>query len=189
MTVTKTMSQPLRILGFAGSLREFSYSRVILDAIAEMFPGGTKFDTIAVDAMPPYNEDLEHSAVPASVVDGRAMVRASDAILIVTPEFNHGLPGVLKNTLDWLSRPAFESCFVGKPVLFATISPGALGGVRAQHQLRETLASMLCKLIPVPEIAITYVGSKITDGRLTDVGTRNHIQMVLDRFMRDSQTA
>jgi chromate reductase len=112
-------------------------------------------------------------------------VAASDALLIVTPEFNHGLPGVLKNTLDWLSRPAFDSSLTGKPVMFATLSPGALGGVRAQSQMRETLASMLCQLVPLPEIAITHVGEKIAGDRLVDEATLKHAGGVLARFLEN----
>jgi chromate reductase len=104
---------------------------------------------------------------------------------MVTPEFNHGLPGVLKNTLDWLSRPAFSSCMMGKPVFFITLSPGALGGVRAQYQMRETLASMLCRLVALPEIAITQVGVKVEDGALKDSATLSFIEKNLVRFLSD----
>ena len=177
------MSHTLRITGLAGSLRSASYSRVVLETIAEMLPDGAKFEAIDIGSLPHYNEDLERAVLPDTVAYGREMVAASDAVLIVTPEFNHGIPGVLKNTLDWLSRPAFESCLIAKPVLFATLSPGALGGVRAQSQLRETLASMLCKLAPLQEIAITHVGGKIVHDRLVDAPTLKHIQSVLQRFL------
>jgi chromate reductase len=176
------MTQTLRIIGIAGSLRSASYSRIVLESIADLLPPAIRFDTLDIGALPHYNEDLEQ-ALPESVATGRARVAASDAVIIASPEFNHGLPGVLKNTLDWLSRPAFDSCLVNKPVLFATLSPGALGGVRAQSPMRETLASMLCRLVPLPEIAITHVRDKIADGRLVDAATRKHVSGVLDRFL------
>ena len=177
------MSQTLRITGLVGSLRAASYSRAVLETIAEMLPDETKFEAIDIGSLPHYNEDLEKDALPDPVACGREMVAASDAVLIVTPEFNHGIPGVPKNTLDWLSRPAFDSCLIDKPVLFVTLSPGALGGVRAQHQLRETLASMLCRLTPLPEIVITHIGGKIAQDRLVDAPTLKHIQSILQRFL------
>lgn len=177
------MSRPLRITGIAGSLRSASYSRIVLQSLADLLPPGTEFSTIDIGALPAYNEDCEKTALPDAVHDSRALVAASDALLIVTPEFNHGLPGVLKNTLDWLSRPAFSSCALDKPVFFATVSPGALGGVRAQAQLRETLSSMLCRLVPLPEIAITHVADKILDGTLADPATLKFAGTMLDRFL------
>jgi chromate reductase len=177
------MAHPLRITGMAGSLRSASYSRTVLRSIADLLPAGSRFDSLDIGTLPLYNEDIERSVLPAPVSAGRAMVAASDAVIIVTPEFNHGLPGVLKNALDWLSRPAFNSCFFDKPVMFATVSPGALGGVRTQHQLRETLSSMLCRLMPLPEIAVPHVGDKIVDGRLTEEMTLKHVRSVLGHFL------
>lgn len=177
------MTKPLTITGIAGSLRSASYSRTVLQSIAALLPAGTRFDTIDIGTLPHYNEDLDKTAVPEAVARSRAQVAASDAVIIVTPEFNHGLPGVLKNTLDWLSRPAFKSCFIHKPVMFATISPGALGGVRTQSNLREALASMLCRLVPLPEIAVTHVGAKVAEARLTDEPTLTHINQVLETFL------
>jgi chromate reductase len=179
------MTQTLTVTGIVGSLRSTSYSRQVLHSIAALLPAGTRFETLDIGALPHYNEDLDNDAVPDAVAQSRAQVTASDALIIVTPEFNHGLPGVLKNTLDWLSRPAFQSCFIRKPVMFATISPGALGGVRTQSQLRETLASMLCRLVPLPEIAVTHVGAKITDDRLTDAPTLQHVSRVLEMFLAE----
>lgn len=177
------MTRPLTVTGLAGSLRAASHSRSLLTEMVSMLPPGTNYEAIDIGALPHYNEDLE-AELPASVTAARARVASSDAVLIVTPEFNHGVPGVLKNTLDWLSRPAFTSCFQGKPVLFATHSPGALGGVRAQYQMRETLASMLCQLVPLPEIAVTHVAQKLDGERLVDAPTRAHIAKSLAHFFK-----
>jgi chromate reductase len=177
------MTSSLKIVGIAGSLRSASYSQIVLQSMVRMLPEGTEVEPIDIGSLPHYNEDIEREALPKTVASARALVAASNAVMIVTPEFNHGLPGVLKNTFDWLSRPAFTGCMLGKPVFFVTLSPGALGGVRAQYQLRETLASMLCRLVPLPEIAITQVGTKIENGELTDPTTRSFMEKALRQFL------
>jgi len=177
------MTKSLRIVGMAGSLRNDSYSKIVLNSLVEMLPKGAEFASLEIGALPFYNQDLDLPVGPADVHQARDLVANADAVLIVVPEFNHGLPGVLKNALDWLSRPAFTSSMVGKPLMFVTLSPGALGGVRAQYQLRETLASMLCKLDPLPEVAITFVGQKVSEGRLTDESTRLFVQKTLNQFL------
>jgi chromate reductase len=177
------MATPLKFVGIAGSLRTASYSRTVLKSIAELLPAQAHFSTVDIGQLPHYNEDLDVTEAPDAVAIARSQVAASDAIIVVTPEFNHGLPGVLKNTLDWLSRPAFDSCFIGKPVFFVTLSPGALGGVRAQYQLRETLSSMLCQLVPMPEVAITYVADKAPGGRLSDVTTLRYLTARIEQFV------
>lgn len=180
------MNQPLRIVGIAGSLRSQSYSRLLLRAIAGRFPTPIRYCEIDIGGLPFYNEDLDRADASEPIREARQLVAAADAVIMVTPEFNHGIPGVLKNTLDWLSRPAFASCFLHKPVMFATISPGALGGVRAQYQLRETLSSMLCQLYPLVEIAVTHVGNKLDGETLTDQATIAHIDMVLASFLKQA---
>lgn len=173
----------MKITGIAGSLRVGSHSRALLAEISALLPEGTDYQTLDIGAFPHYDEDLDHSGAPQSVISAKARIAASQGVLIVTPEFNHGLPGVLKNALDWLSRPVFGSVFAGKTVLFATQSPGALGGVRAQYQLRETLASMLADLVPYPEIAVTFVEKKLVGGKLVDEPTRAHIAKGVARFV------
>lgn len=181
------MSHPLSIVGICGSLRAESYSRLLLRTMAELLPAGSHFHEVDIGELPHYNADHDGIAAPDVVTKTRQAIERAHAVIIVTPEFNHGLPGVLKNALDWLSRPAFASCFVGKPVMFATASPGALGGVRAQHQLRETLSAMLCRLYPLMEIALTHIHRKFDGGRLADEATIDHIRMVLDSFLEQAQ--
>ena len=177
------MNNTLHIVGICGSLRADSHSRALLRAMAELLPANATYREIDIGALPHYNEDLDSETPLQAVAHARQWVGAADAVLIVTPEFNHGLPGVLKNTLDWLSRPAFASCMIQKPVLFATLSPGALGGVRAQYQLRETLSSMLCQLFPLREIAIPYVDRKFDGARCTDEATLSHMRKALHSFL------
>ncbi|GAB3683608.1 NADPH-dependent FMN reductase [Salinisphaera aquimarina] len=178
------MAQSLRIVGIAGSLRAQSCSRAVLDTLAERFQGDAEFTILDIGAMPHYNQDHDGNAhTPTAVADGREQVAQADAVIIVTPEYNHGLPGVLKNALDWLSRPAFTSCFCDKPVFFITVAPGVLGGVRAQHQMRETMSSMLCRLFPLPEVAITQVKNKIENHRLVDPAALEFTDTAMTRFL------
>jgi chromate reductase len=163
------MKTSLKFVGLSGSLRQTSYSSAVLDTIGEQLRSqGHGLDLLNIGDYPHYNQDVEQS----------------DGIVIVAPEFNHGIPGVLKNTLDWLSRPAFASCFQGKPAFFCTISPGALGGVRAQYQLRETLSSMLCEVVPMPEIVIPHVNKKVENGIFTDKPTIDFISASIGRVIR-----
>lgn len=177
------MSPSLKIVGIAGSIRAKSYSHIVLKSIEKLLPEGSIFSSVNIGDLPHYNEDIEQIELPASVSSARSRIEENDAVIIVTPEFNHGLPGVLKNTLDWLSRPAFKSCMQDKPVLFATHSPSALGGVRAQHQLLATLSSMLCRLAPMPEIVITNIGSKVFEGQISDVATLDFLAAQIKRFL------
>lgn len=169
------MSSALHVAGIAGSLRRGSHSRAVLAAIRDMLPAGSRFSEIDPGAIPHYSVDLDTDTPPEPVRAARQTVASADLLLLVVPEYNHGIPGVLKNTLDWLSRPAFSSCAQGRTVMFVTLSEGALGGVRAQSQLRETLASMLCVLPPMREIAITGVGHKLDGDTITDPATAGFI--------------
>jgi chromate reductase len=175
----------MKIVGMAGSLRDGSYAKMILSTLFALAPDDAECEVLDVGVLPHYNHDFEGGVLPDSVQLARQSVSNADAVFIVTPEFNHSVPGVLKNALDWLSRPAFASCMAGKPVFFCTFSPGALGGVRAQSHLRETLASMLCRLIPLPEIAVTFVQNKVDGKVLTDETTIRFIEQTLSRFYRN----
>ncbi len=177
------MTNKLKFTGLAGSLRTESYSLALLRSIGRLSGDDTEMNIIDIADFPLYNQDLEKNNLPLTVTGARESVAESDAVIIVTPEFNHGIPGVLKNALDWLSRPAFNNHMVGKSVFFITQSPGALGGVRAQYQLRETLSAMLCNMIPLPEIAVSNVSDKVSDGILTDERTLSYIKTQLDMFI------
>lgn len=176
---------PLIFVGIAGSLRRGSHSRALLDSIAEMLPAGSRLDVLDIGALPHYDADLEAHALPPSVSAARAQVAQAHGVVLTLPEYNHGMPGVLKNALDWLSRPVRASCMQGKPVFVATQSEGALGGVRAQHAARETLSSMLCRLPPMAEIAVTFAGEKIRDGRLADTSTQAFVRARLEEFLSE----
>ena len=162
------MSTPFRLAGISGSLRTNSYSATILEALAEAIAPRATVEFIDIGGLPHHNQDMEAQGLPEAVLGFRAQIGEADAVLIVSSEYNHGIPGVLKNALDWGSRPVFRSAFKGKPILIVTSSPAFTGGVRAQYQLRETLFSMLARPVPVAEIVIGQVHTKIVDGRFVD---------------------
>jgi chromate reductase len=162
--------QTVKIIGISGSLRKVSFSTALLKILAEKAAPAIDLQVITLENIPVYNEDLDtQPGIPA--VDAlKRTVAASDGVLISTPEYNHGIPGVLKNTLDWLSRPVFESCFKDKPVSIISSSMAFTGGVRAQYQLRETLISMHAHLVMGPEVVVGGVHRNFSDETYTDQG-------------------
>src|SRR2546421_8383271 len=127
------MPEPLKILGIAGSLRKTSYNKGALRAAQQLCPEGTKIEVFELDGIPPFNQDDEGKP-PARVSELKAKIRAADAVLLVTPEYNYGIPGVLKNAIDWASRPYGDSAWNGKPVAIMSAAMSMGGGVRAQYQ-------------------------------------------------------
>lgn len=173
----------LNIACMHSGMRRHSHSQAVLESVLTLLPTSVQTTTLNIGDFPYYNEDIERDSLPESILHARQIIAPADAIIIVTSEFNHGVPGVLKNALDWLSRPVRASCMANKAVFFLSQSTGALGGVRAQYQLRETLSSMLCKLVPLPEMVIPAVAGKIQHGRLTDETTRQFIAAQLAVFL------
>ena len=159
------------ILGVSGSLRASSFSTAILRALSQEEHLGVNLTVKTLEDIPLYNEDFDTDPLLTPIAQLRKEVQASDGIVIATPEYNHGMPGVLKNALDWASRPAFASCFRGKPVLIITSASGGTGGVRAQYQLRETLVSMLAHVVSGREILLPGVENRIRDNKFTDADT------------------
>lgn len=160
-----------KVLALSGSLRTASFSTAILRALSHEQNLGITLTVKTLEDIPLYNEDRDTDPPLTSIAELRKVVQASDGIVIATPEYNHGMPGMLKNALDWASRPAFASCFRGKPVLIITSASGSTGGVRAQYQLRETLVSMLAHVVPGREIVLSGVENRIRDNRFTDADT------------------
>ena len=143
------MSLPLRILGFAGSLRAGSYNRALLAAARELMPEGVAFDVFDLAPLPLYNTDLDtYAARPEAVVQFKAAITDADALLIATPEYNHNIPGVLQNAIDWASRPAFNSPLAGKPVGIMGAATGSVGTARAQEVLKVVLLAVLAHVFP-----------------------------------------
>src|SRR5215813_1958531 len=130
------MTRPIRILGIAGSLRRGSYNRAALRAATELAPKGATVETFELDGIPPFNQDEEQNP-PAKVTELKRRIREANAILFVTPEYNWSVSGVLKNAIDWASRPRGDSAWNGKPVAIMGASTGAIGTARAQNHLRQ----------------------------------------------------
>ena len=173
------MSNSITILGIAGSLRKASYNRAALCAAQKLAPPDTHLDIFELDGIPPFSEDLE-SNPPAKVVELKAKIRGADAILISTPEYNYSIPGVLKNAIDWASRPYGDSAWDGKPVGIMGASPGTLGTARAQYHLRQVFVFLNMFPLNKPEVMIAQAPKKFDDqGNLTDESTREHIQKLV----------
>ena len=162
------MSSLHRLLGISGSLRANSFSAAILEALAEATAIDAVFDYADIGSMPHFNQDLYVQPLPPPVQHFRDQIASADGIVIVSSEYNHGIPGTLKNALDWASRPHNGSPLRDKPVLIVTSSPGVTGGVRAQYQIRETVISALARPLNTPEIVVGHVATKIVDGKFHD---------------------
>jgi chromate reductase, NAD(P)H dehydrogenase (quinone) len=164
---------PLSVLGLAGSLRAGSYNRTLLEAAGEVAPSGLRLVVHDLADLPLYNGDLDTEDLrPEPVVRLKAAVAEADALLIATPEYNHGVPGVLHNALDWASRPARRSPLAGKPVGVMGASSGVVGTARAQEQLKLLLLSTLALPLPYPGVLVGRAAEKFEGGRLTDEPTR-----------------
>jgi len=161
----------IRLAGISGSLRQASSNTAILQTLQASLPEGVELTLLPLDSIPLYNQDFDGPQLPEVVRQFKAAIDASDGVVLCSPEYNFGMSGVLKNALDWASRPAFASPLKGKPVLVMTSSPAFTGGVRAQSQLRETLGGTLSRVIARPPVVIGGVHGKIQDGRLTDAAS------------------
>jgi chromate reductase len=179
------MSTRYHLLGISGSLRAAAFSTAILTAVADMAASIAHFDRADIGALPHFNQDLYIEPLPAGVLHFRAQMVAADGLVICSPEYNHGVPGVLKNALDWASRPHNASPLKAKPTLVITSSPAFTGGVRAQHQIRETLVSALARPVNHAEIVVGGVGAKIIDGRFSDAATLEFAKSGLARMFEE----
>ncbi len=171
---------PIRLLGISGSLRRQSYCTAILRTLGQTIAGSATLEIFDLSSIPSYNEDEEGERLPHAVLNLRQAVEKCDGVVLASPEFNHGMPGVLKNALDWASRPAYRSPFSRKPCLVLTASPAFTGGVRAQSQIAETLDAMLAHVVAVPQVVIASVHEKVADGRLTDPASLQFLAVAID---------
>jgi chromate reductase len=174
------MDKNVHILGFAGSLRKQSYNRSLLSAATEMVPGDATLEVFDLEGIPPFNQDLEQEP-PERVKEFKAKIRAADAILIVTPEYNYSIPGVLKNAIDWASRPYGDNALEGKPVAVMGASPGMTGTARAQYHLRQTFVFLNMYPLNRPEVMVPSANEKIDEnGKVKDEKTRKKIRELLE---------
>jgi chromate reductase len=173
------MSEELRILGIAGSIRKKSFNRAALRAAVQLAPEGMKIEVFDLEGIPPFNADLE-GEMPAIVTQFKEKIRSSDAILICTPEYNYSVPGVLKNAIDWASRPPGDNAWNAKPVAIMGASTGRFGTARAQYHLRQSLVYLNMYVLNRPEVMISEAAKKFdAEGNLTDEETRKRIVELL----------
>jgi chromate reductase len=177
------MEKIVNILGFAGSLRKDSYNKALLRAALELVPKDARLEIFDLDGIPPFNQDLENQ--PAErVKEFKAKIRAADAILIATPEYNYSIPGVLKNAIDCASRPYGDNAFEHKPVAIMGASVGMGGSMRAQYHLRQCFVFLTCFALNQPEVMVSFAQEKIDkEGKLTDQKTREKIRELLESLV------
>ncbi|MGO9274466.1 MAG: NADPH-dependent FMN reductase [Terriglobia bacterium] len=175
------MNSPLTILGIPGSLRRASYNRAALRAAQELVPEDARIEIFELDGIPPFNQD-EEAQPPARVSLFKARIRAADAILFVTPEYNYSIPGVQKNAIDWASYG--DNSWAGKPVAVMGASRGAQGTARAQYHLRQVFVYLNMLPINKPEVMIADASHRFDpQGKLTDENTRKHIRGLVESLM------
>jgi chromate reductase len=176
------MSATRDVAVFIGSLRKDSINRKVADALAALAPPALKLDIVGIGQLPLYNQD-DDASPPAAWTAFRTRVKAADAVLFVTPEYNRSVPGALKNALDVGSRPYGQSAWNGKPGAIVSASPGGIGGFGANHHLRQSLVFLNVPAMQQPE---AYIGGadKLfdADGKLTGEGTRKFLQSFMQAF-------
>jgi chromate reductase, NAD(P)H dehydrogenase (quinone) len=173
------MNGSVRILGIPGSLRKASFNRAALRAAGELLPPDASLEIFDLEGIPPFSEDDERS-LPPRVAELKARIREADAILIATPEYNYSVPGVLKNAIDWASRPYGDNAWEGKPVAIMGASVGATGTARAQYHLRQTFVFLNMHPLNRPEVMISNAAQRFdADGRLVDPTSRNRVERLL----------
>ena len=180
--MTTAPDDTLHILALLGSLRRGSYNRLLFEAAVELAPAGMTFTEADLRALPLYDDDLRREqGYPVPAQELRAAIAAADALLIVSPEYNHAVPGVLQNAIDWASR-APDQPFKGKPVAIMGASTGRLGTVRMQHGLRATLESLEAHALLKPEVMVTFARDMFDEERLSDESTRRHVAAQMAAF-------
>lgn len=174
------MASTVHVLGIAGSLRQRSMNAAALQTAKELAPEGMTIDIFNLSSIPLYNEDVREQGFPPAVEELRRKIREADALLIATPEYNYSVPGVLKNAIDWASRPP-EQPFEGKPIAIFGASPAFTGTARAQYHLRQMFIYLNGLILNRPEVFITVAHTKFDNElRLTDETTRTQLRGLLD---------
>jgi chromate reductase, NAD(P)H dehydrogenase (quinone) len=177
------MEIKIKILGFAGSLRVGSYNKALLRAATALLPDNATLEIFDVNDIPPFNQDLEMD-MPPKVKEFKSKIREADAIVIATPEYNYSVPGVLKNAIDFASRPYGDNPFNDKPVAIMSASIGMLGGARAQYHLRQMFVFLNMHPVNGPEVIVTSAQNKFdSNGNLIDENTRNFLKQLLQNLV------
>ena len=174
----------MRILGIAGSLREGSYNRSLLRAARELMPEGVELVELEIGTLPFYDGDVEAAGDPEAVIRFKQAIRDADALLIATPEYNRGVPGVLKNAVDWASRPPLGSPLTGKPVAIMGATTGRGGTARAQEQLRAALEFSRATVLEQPEVLVPEAFMRFDEHcELVDGGVQAELAELLDTLV------
>ena len=175
------MGETLEFLGLVGSLRQGSYNKALMQTAMQLLPEGVTLEIFGISEFPPFNQDDLDSAPPVVVKQFKTAIRTADAILIASPEYNYSIPGVLKNAIDWASRPPTENAFDGKPVAVMSASSGKLGGARMQYHLRQAFVFLNMYPINRPEFMLANAENYFDDeGNLTDEATRQRLRGLLE---------
>jgi chromate reductase len=165
----------MTILALLGSLRDASFNKMLLHAAEELKPEGMTIVEANIFDIPHYDQDIEDAGVPDSVRKLKQQIAEADALLFVTPEYNYSVPGVLKNAIDWASRPPQENPCAEKPAAIMSASTGLMGGSRAQYHLRQICVFLDVYVMNKPEVIIPRAAERFKDGKLIDEPTRQHI--------------
>lgn len=177
------MTDTLKFIGFSGSLRAGSFNSGALRAAQELCPEEAELEIYDISGFPPFNQDQEADP-PKMVADLKAAIRAADAVIFCSPEYNYSIPGHLKNVIDWASRPYGDSAWEGKPAAIMGASPGAIATARMQYHLRQVMVFLNMHPLNKPEVMIGNCADKYdAKGRLTDENTRQHISKMLDALV------
>ncbi len=183
------MADPITILGIAGSLRKQSFNKGALQAAQKLCPEGARIEVYDLAGLPLFNQDEERNPNP-KVAEFKQRIRAADAILISTPEYNYGLPGVLKNAIDCASRPYGDNAWNGKPVAIMSAALSMGGGVRAQYQLRQCFVFLNMEAVVQPEVAIGNATERFDpQGNLTDETSKKLIGQLLQHLVQKARLA
>ncbi len=182
------MADTLNLVTISGSLRSGSYNTMLLRALPALAPPALRFTALDWSAVPIYNGDVEKAGIPEVVRGLHAAVRGSDGLIIATPEYNHGVPGPLKNVLDWLSVGKSPHGLYGVPVAVCGCSNGTIGTTRSQAMLRQTLAALNAPALPFPQVLVATAQDRFdAEGKLTHEATREFVATWLvevERWMR-----
>jgi len=171
------------VAGISGSLRKGSWNTATLRAAQELAPGNLDIDIVTLKDVPLFNQDVEHKGWPDHVQELRDRVQAADAVIFASPEYNYSVTGVLKNAIDWLSRPEGDAPLNGKPAAIVGATPAFVGTARSQAHLRQIIFYNAMPLLPTAEVLIARAGDRVGhDGRLTDEKTRVVLKDMLEKF-------
>lgn len=173
----------VNLLGIAGSLRSASLSRAILENMKGLVPEGATLESFSLDDIPLYNGDLESDRPPA-VRSLREAIEEADGLVLLSPEYNHSISGVLKNAIDWSSRPAYRSPLKDKAVVGVGVANGLIGGARGIQHLKTIMSAVGSEIYPGMEALVGKASEKLdADGRLIDQATVDFLSMTLSGFV------